>query len=89
MRCFLTAPQADDLYEFLITERAMKSTESSVTNRCTRRLGIPCSPTPVVAEQSLLDRLINTSHQASMNGPSHCRSKAPARVIPTGNTSAS
>jgi hypothetical protein len=45
-------------------------------------------PNPVVAE-SLLDRLINTSHQVFMNGPSYRPKKAPARVVPTGNTSTS
>lgn len=33
-------------------------------------------PNPVVAE-SLLDRLINTSHQVIMNGPSHRPNKRP------------
>ena len=45
----------------------------------------PLFPNPVVAE-SLLDRLINTSHQVFMNGPSYRPNKSP-RVIPTGNTS--
>ena len=47
----------------------------------------PLFPNPVVAE-SLLDRLINNSHQCFMNGPSYRPNKAPARVVPTGNTSA-
>ena len=42
----------------------------------------------VVAE-SLLDRLINTSHQVFMNGPSYRPNKRPGRVLPTGNTNAS
>ena len=42
----------------------------------------PLFPNPVVAE-SLLDRLINTSHQVFMNGPSYRPSKRPGRVIPT------
>ncbi|MFJ9822333.1 ATP-binding protein [Streptomyces sp. NPDC101151] len=36
----------------------------------------PLFPSPVVAE-SLLDRLINTSHQVIMNGPSHRPDKRP------------
>ena len=48
--------------------------------------GIPLFPNPVVAE-SLLDRLINISHQVFMNGPSYRPNKAPGRVIPTGKTS--
>jgi hypothetical protein len=46
----------------------------------------PLFPNPVVAE-SLLDRLINTSHQVFMNGPSYRPNKRPGRVIPTGTTS--
>jgi len=46
----------------------------------------PLFPNPVVAE-SLLDRLINTSHQVFMNGPSYRPNKAPGRVVPTRNTS--
>jgi DNA replication protein DnaC len=48
----------------------------------------PLFPNPVVAE-SLLDRLINTSHQVFMNGPSYRPSKRPGRVIPTQTTSGS
>lgn len=36
----------------------------------------PSDPNPVVAE-SLLDRLINTSHQVIMNGPSYRPNKRP------------
>ena len=81
----LTAPQADDLYE-LITERAGKSL--ILTSNRAPADWYPLFPNPVVAE-SLLDRLINNSHQAFMNGPSYRPNKAPARVIPTGNTNAS
>ena len=78
----LTATQADDLYE-LITERAGKSMILT-SNRAPADL-YPLFPNPVVAE-SLLDRLINTSHQVFMNGPSYRPSKRPGRVIPTGTT---
>jgi len=79
----LTAPQADDLYE-LITERAGKSL--ILTSNRAPADWYPLFPNPVVAE-SLLDRLINNSHQAFMNGPSYRPNKSPGRVIPTGNTS--
>jgi DNA replication protein DnaC len=39
----------------------------------------PLFPNPVVAE-SLLDRLINNSHQVFMNGPSYRPNKRPGRV---------
>ncbi|MDX3245248.1 hypothetical protein [Streptomyces sp. ME18-1-4] len=37
-------------------------------------------PNPVVAE-SLLDRLINTSHQVIMNGPSYRPNKRPKNTV--------
>lgn len=40
-------------------------------------------PNPVVAE-SLLDRLINTSHQIFMNGPSYRPNKRPRSVVGPG-----
>lgn len=79
----LTAPQADDLYE-LITERAGKSLIFT-SNRAPADW-YPLFPNPVVAE-SLLDRVINSSHQVFMNGPSYRPAKRPGRVVPTGNTS--
>jgi DNA replication protein DnaC len=79
----LTAPQADDLYE-LITERAGKSL--ILTSNRAPDDWYPLFPNLVVAE-SLLDRLINNSHQAFMNGPSYRPNKSPSRVVPTGKTS--
>jgi DNA replication protein DnaC len=79
----LAAPQADDLYE-LITERSGKSL--ILTSNRAPADWYPLFPNPVVAE-SLLDRLINNSHQVFMNGPSYRPNKAPGRVVPTGNTS--
>ena len=81
----LTAPQADDLYE-LITERAGKSLV--LTSNRSPVDWYPLFPNPVVAE-SLLDRVINTSHQVFMNGPSYRPSKRPGRVVPTDTTSTS
>ena len=75
----LTAAQADDLYE-LITERAGRSL--ILTSNRAPADWYPLFPNPVVAE-SLLDRLINTSHQVFMNGPSYRPNKRPGRVIPT------
>lgn len=76
----LTATQADDLYE-LITERAGRSL--ILTSNRAPADWYPLFPNPVVAE-SLLDRVINTSHQVVMNGPSYRPNKRPGRVIPTG-----
>jgi DNA replication protein DnaC len=75
----LTAAQADDLYE-LVTERAGRSL--ILTSNRGPADWYPLFPNPVVAE-SLLDRLINTSHQVFMNGPSYRPNKRPGSVIPT------
>jgi predicted ATPase len=42
----------------------------------------PLFPNPVVAE-SLLDRLINNSHQVFMNGPSYRPRKRPGQRVTT------
>ena len=73
-----TAAQADDLYE-LISERAGKSTIFT-SNRAPADW-YPLFPNPVVAE-SLLDRVINTSHQVVMNGPSYRPANAPGASSP-------
>ena len=78
----LTAAQADDLYE-LITERSGRSL--ILTSNRAPADWYPLFPNPVVAE-SLLDRLINTSHQIFMNGPSYRPSKRPGRAVPTATT---
>lgn len=72
----LTARQADDLYE-LINERAGRSLV--LTSNRSPVDWYPLFPNPVVAE-SLLDRLINTSHQVFMNGPSYRPNKRPRSV---------
>jgi DNA replication protein DnaC len=74
----LTAAQADDLYE-LVTERAGRPL--ILTSNRAPADWYPLFPNPVVAE-SLLDRLINTSHQFFMNGPSYRPNKRPGRVVP-------
>ena len=60
----LTPAQADDLYE-LITERASRSLV--LTSNRAPQDWYPLFPNPVVAE-SLLDRVINNSHQVNMKG---------------------
>lgn len=69
----MTAPQADDLYE-LISERQGRSV--IITSNRAPSDWYPLFPNPVVAE-SLLDRLINASHQVIMNGPSYQPNKRP------------
>ena len=60
----LTPAQADDLYE-LITERAGRSLV--LTSNRAPQDWYPLFPNPVVAE-SLLDRVINNSHQVFISG---------------------
>lgn len=72
----LTARQADDLYE-LTSERAGRS--MILTSNRSPVDSYPLFPNPVVAE-SLLDRLINTSHQVFMSAPSYRPNKRPGSV---------
>jgi DNA replication protein DnaC len=72
-----TAAQADDLYE-LISERAAAGRSLVLTSNRSPVDWYPLFPNPVVAE-SLLDRVINTSHQVLMNGPSYRPNKRPNR----------
>jgi DNA replication protein DnaC len=74
----LTAQQADDLYE-LVSERTRASRSLIITSNRSPVDWYPLFPNPVVAE-SLLDRLINTSHQIFMNGPSYRPRKSPNRA---------
>ncbi|MFJ9822702.1 IS21-like element helper ATPase IstB [Streptomyces sp. NPDC101151] len=76
----LSAAQADDLYE-LVSERQGRSL--IITSNRAPSDWYPLFPNPVVAE-SLLDRLINTSHQVIMNGPSYRPNKRPKN--PTAKT---
>ncbi|WP_329013546.1 IS21-like element helper ATPase IstB [Streptomyces sp. NBC_00690] len=69
----LGAAQAADLYE-LVSERQGRSL--IITSNRAPSDWYPLFPNPVVAE-SLLDRLINTSHQVIMNGPSYRPNKRP------------
>jgi DNA replication protein DnaC len=80
MRQF-TATQADDLYE-LVSERANTHRSMIITANRSPVDWYPLFPNPVVAE-SLLDRLINTSHQIFMNGPSYRPNKKPGQANST------
>ena len=71
----LTAAQADDLYE-LVSERAIASRPLILTSNRAPTDWYALFPNPVVAE-SLLDRLINTSHQVLIDGPSYRPRKRP------------
>jgi DNA replication protein DnaC len=73
----LTSTQADDLYE-LVTARAAAGHSLVLTSNRSPSDWYPLFPNPVVAE-SLLDRLINTSHQIFMNGPSYRPNNRPGR----------
>ncbi|GIH11796.1 putative ATP-binding protein in insertion sequence [Rhizocola hellebori] len=71
----LNPQQADDLYE-LISERANSNRSLIITANRAPQDWYPLFPNAVVAE-SLLDRLINNSHQVFMNGPSYRPNKRP------------
>ena len=77
----LTPTQADDLYE-LTSERAAAGRPLILTANRAPVDWYPLFPNPVVAE-SLLDRLINTSHQVLMDGPSYRPRKRPGRADST------
>lgn len=77
--CELTPAHADDLYE-LISERTGKSL--ILTPNRAPQDWYPLFPGPVVAE-SLLDRVINNSHQVFMNGPSYRPDKRPGGRVTT------
>lgn len=74
----LTAPQADDLYE-LISERTTNRRPMIITSNRAPADWYPLFPNPVIAE-SLLDRLINNSHQILMDGPSYRPNTRPGRA---------
>ena len=76
MRDF-TVSQADDLYE-LVTERTTRSTIFTANRTATDWYSL--FPNPVVAE-SILDRLINTSHHLLCDGPSYRPRRRPGRGV--------
>ncbi|MFE5567064.1 IS21-like element helper ATPase IstB [Amycolatopsis japonica] len=73
----LTATQADDLFE-LVSERGRAERSLILTSNRSPVDWYPLFPNPVVAE-SLLDRLINNSHQVFMNGSSYRPNKRPGQ----------
>jgi DNA replication protein DnaC len=82
----LTNTQADDLYE-LARERSNKS--MILTSNRSPVDWYPLFPNPVVAE-SLLDRLVNASHQILMNGHSYRPNKRPrTTAVPPSTTTTS
>ena len=72
-----TTTQSDDLYD-LVSDRAIAGKPLILTSNRAPKDWYPLFPNPVVAE-SLLDRLINTSHQILMDGPSYRPRKRPGR----------
>lgn len=68
----------DDLYE-LISDRAQHGRSLITTSNRSPVDWYTPFPNPIVAE-SLLDRLINTSHQIVMNDPSYRPNKRPGRA---------
>ncbi len=70
-----TPTQSDDLYD-LVSDRAITAKPLILTSNRAPKDWYPLFPNPVVAE-SLLDRLINTSHQILMDGPSYRPRKRP------------
>lgn len=78
MRDF-SAAQADDLYE-LITERQSRGAMVLTSNRSPVDW-YSLFPNPVVAE-SVLDRLVNSSHHVFMDGRSYRSNKRPGRGGP-------
>ncbi|MFF4692820.1 ATP-binding protein [Streptomyces sp. NPDC001307] len=75
----LSASQTDDLYE-LVSERQGRSL--IITSNRAPSDRYPLFPIPVVAE-SLLDRLINASHQVITNGSQLSSAVRSARAVKT------
>jgi DNA replication protein DnaC len=73
-----TTMHADDLYE-LINERTINGKPLILTSNRAPSDWYGLFPNPVVAE-SLLDRIINSSHQILMDGPSYRPRKRPGRT---------
>ena len=73
-----SGPRSAHLYE-LISERTGRSLILTSNQSPAPADWYPLFPNPVVAA-SLLDRLINTSHQVLMTGPSYRPRKRPGRI---------
>jgi DNA replication protein DnaC len=76
-----TPAQADDLYE-LLSERAGQPGKSLIlTSNRSPSDWYPLFPNPVVGE-SILDRVINTSHHLLLEGKSYRPRRRPGRAAP-------
>lgn len=82
----LTTTAADDLYE-IVSERVTTGRPLILTSNRAPADWYPLFPNPVVGE-SLLDRLLNSSHQLLMDGPSYRPRKRP-RTRPSTATDSS
>ena len=80
-----TPTESDDLYD-LVSDRAIAAKPLILTSNRAPKDWYPLFPNPVVGE-SLLDRLINTSHQVLMDGSSYRPGNDPA-APPTRHRSA-
>jgi DNA replication protein DnaC len=79
-----TPAQADDLYE-LLSERAGRPGRSLIlTSNRSPSDWYPLFPNPVVGE-SILDRVINTSHHLLLEGKSYRPRRRPGRPAPARN----
>ena len=74
---FLTPRRSQPAWSLhLVSDRAIAAKPLILTSNRAPKDWYPLFPNPVVAE-SLLDRLINTSHQVLMDGPSYRPRKRP------------
>ena len=77
-----TAPQADDLYE-LLSERTGKPGRALIlTSNRSPSDWYPLFPNPVVGE-SILDRVLNTSHHLLLDGKSYRPRRRPGQRKPS------
>ena len=73
-----TAPQADDLYELFCDRLGRPGRSLVLTSNRSPADFYPLFPNPVVGE-SILDRLLNSSHHVFMSGKSYRPSHRPGR----------
>ncbi len=77
-----TAAQADDLYELLCERLARPGRSLILTSNRSPADWYPLFPNAVVGE-SILDRVINTSHHLLLDGNSYRPRRRPGRTEPT------
>lgn len=83
-----TASQADDLYELLCERLGHPGRSLILTSNRSPSDWYPLFPNAVVGE-SILDRVINTSHHLLMDGKSYRPRRRPSRTAPRAATHAS